>query len=346
LNVENNGTIGANYGIFEYMNTSGVNIKTGALVDASNAFNNCTFRNGQATGRLMSIENNQTFYVENAVFPNNTWAGAYNVYKAANQGMVYFVTATGGFAGSAFEYDPNNRIFWTQRSLALKAYLEGPFNGVNMNTTLNPVLPLSHPFNPALPYFGNPMPDWYYTGAGSVAAIPNANIVDWVLVDLRDAATAATATAATSVAKMPGFILNNGNIVALDGVSSLQFSNVIVNNLYVVIYQRNHESIMNANLIPYASGAYTYDYTTGSGQVYGGTAGTKQLAVGVWGMRSGDGDGNGDVQLADRNNVWKAASQAGKTGYLPSDFNMNRQTNNVDKNDKWLPNLGTGSQVP
>jgi hypothetical protein len=99
-------------------------------------------------------------------------------------------------------------------------------------------------------------------------------------------------------------------------------------------------------VIPYAAGAYTYDYTTGSGQVYGGTAGTKQLAVGVWGMRSGDGDGNGDVQLADRNNVWKAASQAGKTGYLPSDFNMNRQTNNVDKNDKWLPNLGTGSQVP
>jgi hypothetical protein len=344
LNVESGGTIGAVYGIFEYMNTNGVNIKNGSIVDVLKPFNYCTFRLGQAAGRLMSIENNQTFYVENAVFPPNTWAGSYNVYKAANQGMVYFVTATGGFAGSAFEYDPNNRIFWTQRSLALKAYLEGPFNGVNMNTTLNPVLPLSHPFNPALPYFGNPMPDWYYTGAGSVAAIPNVNIVDWVLVDLRDAASAAAATSATSVAKMPGFILNNGNIVALDGVSSLQFSNVIANNLWVVIYQRNHESIMNANLIPYASGTYTYDYSTGMGQVYGGAAGHKEITPGVWGMRSGDGDGNCDVQNADRDNVWDL--QAGKTGYLPSDYNMNRQTNNVDKNDKWVPNLGTGSQVP
>ena len=102
LNVESGGTIGAVYGIFEYMNTSGVNIKNGSLVDVLKPFNNCTFRLGQAAGRLMSIENNQTFYVENAVFPPNTWGGTYNVYKAANQGMVYFVTASGGFAGVSF----------------------------------------------------------------------------------------------------------------------------------------------------------------------------------------------------------------------------------------------------
>jgi len=344
LNVESGGTIGAVYGVFEYMNTSGVNIKNGSIVDIVKPFNYCTFRLGQAGGRLMSIENNQTFYVENAVFPPNTWAGAYNVYKAANQGMVYFVTATGGFAGTAFEFDPNNRIFWTQRSLTLKAYMEGPFNGVNMNTTLNGILPLNHPFNPALPYFGNPMPDWYYAGAGAVGAIPNPNIVDWVLVELRDAPTAATALKATMVAQMPGFILNNGSIVSLDGASNLQFSNVIANNLFVVIYQRNHESIMNANLIPYGAGVFTYDYSTGAGQVYGGIAGHKEIVPGVWGMRSGDGDGNCDVLNADRDNVWDI--QAGKTGYLPSDYNMNRQTNNVDKNDKWRPNLGTGSQVP
>jgi len=228
--------------------------------------------------------------------------------------------------------------------LQLKAYLDGAFNGTQMTTALNSILPLSHPFNPALPYFGNPMPDWYYTGAGAVGAIPNPNVVDWVLVELRDAATAATAIKATMVAQMPGFILNNGSIVSLDGASNLQFSNVIANNLWVVIYHRNHESIMNANVIPYASGTFTYDYSTGVGQTYGGAAGHKEITPGVWGMRSGDGDGNCDVQNADRDNVWDI--QAGKTGYLPSDYNMNRQTNNVDKNDKWRPNLGTGSQVP
>ena len=181
LNVESGGTIGAVYGVFEYMNTNGVNIKNGALVDVAKPFNNCTFRNGQAAGTLMTIENNQTFYVENAVFPVNTWAGAFNVTKAVNAGMVYFVTATGGFAGESYDNDANNRIMWTNRSLTLKAFMEGPFNGATMNTTLNGILPLSHPFNPALPYFGNPSPDWYYTGAGAVGAIPNVNIVDWTL---------------------------------------------------------------------------------------------------------------------------------------------------------------------
>ena len=38
-----------------------------------------------------------------------------------------------------------------------------------------------------------------------MGAIPNVNIVDWVLLDIRDAASAATATGATSVAKIPGF---------------------------------------------------------------------------------------------------------------------------------------------
>lgn len=346
LNVQSGGNIAALNGIFEYMNTSGVNLMAGSNVDPSYPFNNCTFRNGQAAGRLMTVENNQIFNVENAVFPTNTWSGAYNVYKSVNAGTVNFIGATGGFAGESFDFDPNNRVNWSNRMLNLKAFLEGPFNGSSMNTTINSVLPLSHPFNPALPYFGNPMPDWHYTGAGSVGAIPNVNIVDWVEIELRDAATAATATKATAVAHILAFILNNGTIVSLDGISSPQVPVSIVNNLYVVIYQRNHEAIMNANLIPYSAGVYTYDYTTGSAQVYGGIAGTKQLVSGVWGMRSGDGDGNGDVQTADRNNVWKATGQTGKVGYLPSDFNLDRQTNNKDKNDKWVPNIGTGSQVP
>ena len=86
------------------------------------------------------------------------------------------------------------------------------------------------------------------------AVIPNVNIVDWVLVELRDAVNAASATKATAVAQLPAFILNNGNIVGLDGVSNLQFSNIITNNLFVVIYQRNHISIMSATAVPYASG--------------------------------------------------------------------------------------------
>ncbi|MFU8844883.1 MAG: hypothetical protein ACNA7V_13850, partial [Bacteroidales bacterium] len=344
LNVESGGTIGAVYGIFEYMNTSGVNVKSGALVDPLKPFNHCTFRLGQSGGRLLTINNNETFSVESAIFPTNTWGGSYNVYKSVNAGTVSFVTATGGFAGESYDYDPYNRIHWVNRQLSLKAYLEGPFSGGGMSTTLNPVLPLSHPFSPALPYFGNAMPDWYYTGAGSVAAIPNADIVDWVLIDVRDAVDAASATPATSIARFPAFIASNGAITDLTGGSKPELANSITHNLFVGIYHRNHVGIMNATPIPYASGVYDYDFSTGSAQVYGGTNAHKQLSTGAWGMMSGDGDGSGTVQTADKTNVWMI--QAGTAGYKAGDYNMNRQVSNPDKDDKWLPNLGKGSYIP
>jgi hypothetical protein len=50
--------------------------------------------------------------IENAVFPTNTWGGQYNVRKIFDSGSVTFINATGDFAGSAFEDDPYNRIFW------------------------------------------------------------------------------------------------------------------------------------------------------------------------------------------------------------------------------------------
>jgi hypothetical protein len=229
-------------------------------------------------------------------------------------------------------------------SVNLSAMLEGPFNGSSMNTGLNGILPLNQPFNPALPYFGNPMPDWYYTGTESVPAIPNSNIADWVLVELRDAWNADGAVKATMISQMPGFILSNGTIVGLDGTSALQYNGQVYNSLFPVIYQRNHIAVMSASQAGYSAGSFTYNFTTGEGQVYGGASAHKELAPGVWGLRTGDGNGDGEVLDSDKDNLWDI--QAAQTGYLPSDYNMNAQSDNTDKNDWWLPNLGSSSGVP
>jgi hypothetical protein len=229
-------------------------------------------------------------------------------------------------------------------SVNLSAMLEGPFNGSSMNTGLNGILPLNQPFNPALPYFGNPMPDWYYTGTESVPAIPNSNIADWVLVELRDAWNADGAVKATMISQMPGFILSNGTIVGLDGTSALQYNGQVYNSLFPVIYQRNHIAVMSASQAGYSAGSFTYNFTTGEGQVYGGASAHKELAPGVWGLRTGDGNGDGEVLDSDKDNLWEI--QAAQTGYLPSDYNMNAQSDNTDKNDWWLPNLGSSSGVP
>lgn len=52
---------------------------------------------------------------------------------------------------------------------------------------------------------------------------------------------------------------------------------------------------------------------------------------------------SGSVSAADINNVWHV--QAGESNYPESDFDMNGQADNRDKDDYWLPNLGEGSFI-
>jgi hypothetical protein len=228
---------------------------------------------------------------------------------------------------------PCTMIISSGLNVSLKAVLEGPFNVSAMGTGINTILPLSQPYNAA---------PWNYTGTESVAAMP-ATVVDWVLVELRDANSAANATLATRIARKAGLLLTNGNIVATDGASPLFFTNSVSNGLFVVIYHRNHLAILSSNALTQAGGVYTYDYTTSSGQAYGASS-QKQLATGIWGMISGDVNANGTIGNEDITPLWK--SNAGKTGYYPADLNFDRHVNNRDKDNYWYPNNGKGTNVP
>ena len=106
-------------------------------------------------------------------------------------------------------------VITTGINVNLKAFFEGPFNGAEMTTSLNSLLPLNQPYNTA---------PWDYSGTESIASVPNANVVDWVLVELRETTgDATTATPSTVIARQAGFILNNGTIVKTDGISPLRF---------------------------------------------------------------------------------------------------------------------------
>lgn len=124
LNIESGGTIAAQNAIFEYGNSNGVHIKSGGMVDATKAFTNCTFQQSQPGGTLLLFHNNQTLEIVNANFPSNTWGGGYNVYKNLNLGNVTFTDYTGAFSGSAFEYDPYNRIHWAVDAFTLTFSVE------------------------------------------------------------------------------------------------------------------------------------------------------------------------------------------------------------------------------
>lgn len=140
------------------------------------------------------------------------------------------------------------------------------------------------------------------------------------------------------------FILNDGSIVDLDGSSNLVFPVSISQNLYVAVWQRNHIGIISNNALTPSGGIYSYDFTSGGNQVYGDVDGHKQLAPGIWGMFSGDGDRNGSIGTGDEAPTWE--TQAGTKGYIDSDYNLDSESNNIDKDDYWVPNIGEGTQVP
>ena len=205
-----------------------------------------------------------------------------------------------------------------------------------MEPNLNPeYLPTENP------YASDP---WMYTGGGEVTLIPNPNIVDWVLVEIRDAATAAQANASTTAGRQAAWLLNDGSIVGLNGTSNLQFNHSIIHQLYVVIWHRNHLAVLSGNPLTSNAGVYTYNFTSAASQVYGGSAAAKELAPGVWGMISGDGNADRTVDMVDKSAAW--SGQSGTNGYKQGDFDLNGRTDNPDKNEKLLINLGHQSQVP
>ncbi|MCB2219846.1 MAG: Ig-like domain-containing protein [Bacteroidetes bacterium] len=252
-----------------------------------------------------------------------------------NEGIPLPLLQNGGITGSA-GYTVN-----------LKVFMEGPYNTSTdlMETTLNSFnyIPLAQPFNPSLPYYDNASPVWRYTGSESVGAIP-ANVTDWVLVQLRDATSPANATSATIVEQKAAFVLNTGVVVGLNGIDPLLFTAAISENLYVVIFHRNHLGVISASELTLSGGSYSWDFTTGSGQAYGGINGHKQLEPGVWGMISADGNGNGLIQNTDETAVWKV--DLGQSGYKGGDFNLNGLVQNTDETNYWKVNLGAGGQTP
>lgn len=237
------------------------------------------------------------------------------------------VTLTQGF------HQPS--IFIHGINLDVLVFLEGPYQDGEMNTTLkdSELIPLSQPYN---------VEPWNYTGTENVISIPE-NVVDWVLVELRDAGSASTALQSTSLEKQAAFILSDGSVVGIDGSSSLQFTSIITNDPYIVVWHRNHLGILTANSPTESNGVYSYDFSTSAEQAYEGELGYKLIGTDVYGMVGGDANKDGTVDLLDIQ-LWE--NHVGTTDYIGTDASMDTQVNNIDKNDNIIENQGKSSKVP
>ncbi|MBN3035330.1 MAG: hypothetical protein JW861_07065, partial [Bacteroidales bacterium] len=247
------------------------------------------------------------------------------------------VSAVDGFGvESAFSDGTNYFIYLLD--VNIRVFLEGPFLGSQMSTALNTnnLIPLNQPYD---------MPPWDYMGTESVPAMPNADVVDWILIELRETPGGpGTATGSTVIYRKAVLLKKDGYLTELDGASALSFPVSFDQNIFVVVYHRNHLAVMSAVPVTPNSGSYSYDFSLGSGQVYGGTLGYKEIGNGYWGLVGGDGNADSQVNNLDKVDVWSPV--AGTSGYLAGDFSLDGQANNADKNDIWAPNTGLGGQVP
>lgn len=147
-----------------------------------------------------------------------------------------------------------------------KAYLQGGFNAgtSSMDDNLRTILPTQEPYT-----------DLGYTHVNggnetvnaTVFSITNNNaIVDWVVIELRDANTPSTVLATHSA-----LIQKDGDIVGMDGKNPVNIRNVSAGNYHVAIRHRNHLGIMTQNTLALSGRADSeaVDFTNSATNTWG-----------------------------------------------------------------------------
>ena len=167
------------------------------------------------------------------------------------------------------------------------AFLMGAMNGTAMTKALNTatLIPLGQPYNTGtIPYIGTEL----------LTALPT-NMVDWVLVDIRD-----SITPTTIISTKAAILMTDGTITDIDGVSPVTFLNVTPGNYFVGLRHRNHLAIRNAALIALGNTSSTVDFRTVAATAYTkpGLTNTplKDMGNGTFAMWGGNGTGGTSVR--------------------------------------------------
>lgn len=218
----------------------------------------------------------------------------------------------------------------------VRVFLEGPFSGDKMNTNLNVLghIPLNQPYNLA---------PWNYNGLESVASLPE-NTVDWLLLDFRNAASVQEATQANIIYQKAILLLNDGHTVDHQNGDVFVFNQPISDHLYVTVLHRNHLGVISTVPSNKNGALYSFDFSQNSNLIYGGLKSVKELTPGIYGILSGDGNADNEINNMDKNDVWFL--QNGSSGYFNGDFNMDGQVTEDDIDSFWVPNAANGSQLP
>jgi hypothetical protein len=150
---------------------------------------------------------------------------------------------------------------------------------------------------------------------------------------------------------MAGLLHSDGYVYTASGDSMIDFNYVGSNPLYVVVEHRNHMGIMSATPIGVAntrSSVQTVDFTRIQTFQVGNPATSGQKVIGsdangpIYGMYSGDGDCNFDINSNDFVPLMNDFNRFNV--YSSGDYNMDGDCNSNDI-PKWVQNFNFFSGV-
>jgi len=247
-------------------------------------------------------------------------------------------------------------------SINVKAFLQGAFNPLTglMSNQINNfgLLPGEKPLPSVTPTpAGQPynVAPWNYTDvSGTNYGDPTvnpaatkpypANVVDWVLVSVRQG----DSLASSEIFRCVGLLYNNGQIE----LECPCFRTAGVDKYYILVEHRNHLIVMSEVTQMNGGTELGYDFTTADSWKLGTPipqeVGQKKIGS-YWVMYGGNGDMqyNGssqyDINSLDYH-IW--SSDNGKVfRYLIGDYDMNLDANSLD-DDLWINNNGKINFIP
>ena len=201
-----------------------------------------------------------------------------------------------------------------------------PFTGLGFAHVLEPPVPAvaASVFNPATPVFNS--------------------IVDWVFVELRSASNPAQVVQTRS-----GLIQRDGDIVGVDGVSTLVF-NQPVGSYHVAVRHRNHSGCMTASAIALSTSNAMLNFSLPTTATYGAEgqkpSGTRMV---LW---AGDVTHDGAIKYTGSTNdrdpilvkVGSTTPNSTTAGYFTEDTTMDgtvKYTGTGNDRDPILVNVGS-----
>ncbi len=266
--------------------------------------------------------------------------------SALTNGQTVSCVVTSSLACASPTTATSNNIVMTVTGVQLfvKAFLEGPFDGASlMSDALRTasLIPLTEPYSSM---------GYIHVGGGGETVVPavlaatgNNAIVDWVVVELRDATTPSTVLATKSA-----LVQRDGDVVSNDGVSPLTF-NLGAGNYYVAIRHRNHLGCMTASSVALSTSTVTIDLTSTASATFGTNA--RKTVGSVTVLWSGNALRDISIAYTGANNdrdpilvrVGSSTPNNTTAGYFAEDVNMDgvvKYTGASNDRDPILVNVG------